>query len=335
MIRLMRRAPPTPAVPPVPQVPERLRRVVPLGPGELLVEATWGGFMVIPAFNLDVAIGVARDGVHEAWTTRLVQELLQPGDVYLNAGANFGYFVCLAGRLVGERGRVIGVEPNPHILPFLMKSIYWNGSIGITEVIGRALSDTAGQAVTFHFDPQYLGGGTLCGLTEAPVAPLEPGGALAEALWGPGTLPRLLDGDGRWVKGTGLMLPFAAETTTVDRIAALLDLPRIDLLHLDIEGAEPLALLGARDLIARSPRLRMITEWSAGHYARASSRLREAFDTICTMTLARGWKVRRVEPRVAEDGGLFLSPPLTQEALIGTAEHGDYLWTPPHLAPFN
>jgi protein-L-isoaspartate O-methyltransferase len=101
-----------------------MRRLLPLGPGELLAEAEWGGMMVVPAWNMDVAIGVARDGLHEPWTTRLVQELLRPGDRYLNAGANFGYFVCLAGRLVGARGKVIGVEPNPHIVPYLMKSLY-------------------------------------------------------------------------------------------------------------------------------------------------------------------------------------------------------------------
>ena len=70
--------------------PNNTRRVIPLLPGELLVEASWGGFMVVPTFNLDVAIGVVRDGVIEPWTTRLVQDLLRPGDIYLNAGANFG-----------------------------------------------------------------------------------------------------------------------------------------------------------------------------------------------------------------------------------------------------
>ena len=57
-----------------------------------MVQATWGGWMVVPAFNVDVAIGVVRDGMIEPWTTRLVQELLRPGQTYINAGANFGYY---------------------------------------------------------------------------------------------------------------------------------------------------------------------------------------------------------------------------------------------------
>jgi FkbM family methyltransferase len=310
------------------------RRVVALAPGELLVEAAWGGFMVVPGFNIDVAIGVARDGLHEPWTTRLVQELLRPGDIYLNAGANFGYFVCLAGRLVGAEGRVIGVEPNPHILPFLMKSLYWNGTIGNTEVFGRALSDVAEQAIDFHFDPQYLGGGAARGVSRAATDGGAELAAIDQALWSPATLPRLLDGDGRWVKGLGLMVPFAARTTTIDAIAAQLALPRLDLLHLDIEGSEPLALRGAERIIAASPGLRLITEWSAGHYLHGSTALRAAFDAAWGFLTGLGYRVRLLEPRLAADGGIHVAPPLTHAAMTASAPHGDYIWLKAEGDPF-
>jgi FkbM family methyltransferase len=315
----------------LPRVPEPARRVVPLGPGELLVEAAWGGFMVVPTFNMDVAIGVARDGVHEAWTTRLVQELLRPGDVYLNAGANFGYFVCLAGRLVGAQGRVIGVEPNPHILPYLMKSLYWNGSIGNTEIFARALADAEDLKLAFSFDPQYLGGGSAVGVAATGDA-ADPA-TFADALWSPASLPRLLDAGGRWVKGMGLMLPFAARTTTVDAIMQQLALP-LDLLHLDIEGSEPFALLGAMRTIEASPRLRLITEWSAAHYALSGTARREAFDAAWAHLTALGFRVRLLQPRLAADGGIHVSPPLNHAAMTTTAPHGDYVWTRPEEDPF-
>jgi FkbM family methyltransferase len=311
-----------------------MRRLLPLGPGELLAEAEWGGMVVVPAWNVDVAIGVARDGLHEPWTTRLVQELLRPGDRYLNAGANFGYFVCLAGRLVGARGRVIGVEPNPHIVPFLMKSLYWNGSIGNSEVVVRALADLPDQALTFHFDPQYLGGGAprsvsgLLGSDERDFATPE------AAFWGPATLPRMLDADGRWIKGIGLMVPFEARTATIDGVVAQCGLDGLDLLHLDIEGSEAPALLGARATIAASPRLKLITEWSAGHYGNASPALRAAFDAAWEMLSGFGYRVRRLEPRLAADGGIFVSPPLDRVAMTETAPHGDYVWSRVEEDPF-
>jgi FkbM family methyltransferase len=304
------------------------RRIVPLAAGELLVEAQWGGFVVVPAFNIDVAIGVARDGVIEPWTTRLVQDLLRPGDIYFNAGANYGYYVCLAGRIVGAEGRVVGIEPNPHVFPYLLKSIYWNGTVGNTELVSRALSDEPDQSVSFEFDPQYLGGGTMLAPSH-PVSHLTgDGNTLDSALWSARTLPRLLDADGRWIQGIGLMLPFAARTITIDNLVAKFDLPRVDLLHLDIEGSEPLALVGAKRLIETSPRLRMITEWSAGHYAKGTPRLRAAFDEVWAQTQRLGWRVRHLNPRLAPDGGVNFSPPLSHEQMTNSVPHGDYLWTP-------
>jgi FkbM family methyltransferase len=310
------------------------RLVCALSPGEVLVEAAWGGFMVVPGFNIDVAIGVARDGVHEAWTTRLVQELLRPGDIYLNAGANFGYFACLGGRLVGPAGRVIGIEPNPHIVPFLMKSLYWNGTIGNTEVFVRAVSDQADQPMPFHFDPQYLGGGAALELSRAQTDGKDEAVGIEGALWSAATLPRLLDADGRWVKGLGLMMPFTAQTTTIDAIAGKLNLPRLDLLHLDIEGAEPLALRGAEATIAASPRLRLITEWSAGHYAHGSPALRAAFDRAWAFLSGQGYRVRLLEPRLAADGGLHVSAALDHAAMTTSAPHGDYVWIRAEQDPF-
>src|ERR1700683_4353013 len=93
-----------------------------LGDHKLLVRATWGGLMVIPTFNVDVVIGLVRDGVIEPWTTRLVQELLREGQVAINIGANFGYYPCLAGHIVGPSGKMIAVEANPHLIPFLMNT---------------------------------------------------------------------------------------------------------------------------------------------------------------------------------------------------------------------
>ncbi|WP_439594911.1 FkbM family methyltransferase [Falsiroseomonas sp.] len=312
----------------------RDRRVLPLGPGELLVEAAWGGFMVVPAFNLDVAIGVTRDGLHEPWTTRLVQELLRPGDTYLNAGANFGYFVCLAGRLVGPGGHVVGVEPNPHILPFLMKSLYWNGSIGNTEIIARALAETPGEEIAFHFDPQYLGGGAASGLPQdAPPGEGAPPG-FTDVLWSAATVGRLQDGAGRWIKGMGLMLPFTARSTTIDTVLTHLALPKLDLLHLDIEGAEPFALLGALETLRVSPRLKLITEWSSGHYRLGAPRLRAAFDAVWGHLAALGYRVRLLQPSVAADGAIRLTPPLNHETMTTTAPHGDYVWIKTEEDPF-
>lgn len=299
------------------------RRVVPLGGDEVLVETAWGGFVVVPSFNIDVAIGVLRDGVHEPWTTRLVQTLLRPGDICLNAGAGFGYFACLAGRRVGAAGRVVAVEPNPHLLPFLLKSLHWNGSHGHTEVFARALSDEAGQDLDCRFDPQRIA--TLpprC----APVEAMAEPGLPADGRWSAATVGRLLDAEGRWGKGACLPVPFTARTTTIDIIADLLALPRIDLLQLDLAGAEPLALRGAQRVIAASPDLRLLTRWSAAHHARLGARRRAAFEEMWDFLTRLGFGVRMLEPLIDRDGGIQLSAPLTHEVMTTLALPGHYLW---------
>ncbi|WP_439548346.1 FkbM family methyltransferase [Falsiroseomonas sp.] len=307
------------------------RRILPLGVDEVMVETAWGGFVVVPAFNVDVAIGLLRDGVHEPWTTRLVQKLLRPGDICLNAGAGFGYFACLAGRRVGSAGRVVAVEPNPHLLPFLLKSLHWNGSHGHTEVFARALSDEAGREIACRFDPQRLS--TLPPRCPAAEGPEEPG-LPPDGRWSAATMGRLLDAEGRWGKGACLPVTFNACTTTIDRIADVLALPRIDLLHLDLGGAEPLALRGAQRVIAASPDLRLLARWSAAHHARLGERRRAAFEEMWDFMTRLGYAVRMLEPLIDRDGGIQLSAPLTHEAMTTIALPGHYLWTRDEDDPF-
>ncbi len=87
-------------------------------------------------------------------------------------------------------------------------------------------------------------------------------------------------------------------------------------------------------MIEASPRLRLITEWSAGHYQRADAPLRATFDGIWGFLAARGYRVRMLEPRLAADGGLHVSAPLDHSAMTTTAPHGDYVWLRPEEDPF-
>lgn len=52
-----------------------------------------------------------REGVWEAYETRLVVDALAPGQVFVDVGANIGYYTLLASRLVGAAGTVYAFEP--------------------------------------------------------------------------------------------------------------------------------------------------------------------------------------------------------------------------------
>lgn len=61
-----------------------------------------------------------RDGQWEPTVTAAVQALLEPGDVFIDIGANIGYFSLLASQIVGKDGIVVAVEPLPENLEELI-----------------------------------------------------------------------------------------------------------------------------------------------------------------------------------------------------------------------
>jgi hypothetical protein len=70
-------------------------------------------------------------------------------------------------------------------------------------------------------------------------------------------------------------------------------------------------------------------EWSAGHHAERPA----ASDAMWEMLTGHGFGVRQLEPRIAPDGGIYLSPPLGRDFWRERAPHGEYLWCRNDNAP--
>ena len=66
------------------------------------------------------------DGIWEANETRWVVNSLRPGDVFVDVGANLGYYTVLAAKLVGETGRVYAFEPDPVNFGILEQNVRLN-----------------------------------------------------------------------------------------------------------------------------------------------------------------------------------------------------------------
>ena len=144
---------------------------------------------------------------------RQLQRLLSPGDVFIDVGANVGLYALKAARLVGPAGRVLALEPGAEAYGHLASNLALN-AFGWAEAIKVAASDRAGEAVLHHVplgqDPQAFS--------------LIPNA-------------RALDGE-------------TVETVTLDSLVERCGLRRIDLIKIDVEGAEPLVLAGAREVLA-------------------------------------------------------------------------------------
>lgn len=60
---------------------------------------------------------------NETWA---VQQLLRPGDTFVDVGANVGYFTLLASKIVGRNGKVISFEPAPSNASRLRENVRLN-----------------------------------------------------------------------------------------------------------------------------------------------------------------------------------------------------------------
>ena len=85
-------------------------------------------------------------GVWEPYESSLVLALLQPGQVFVDVGANIGYFSLLAASRVGEGGAVFAFEPDAVNFALLTRSIELNGPQGIVEATQAGLAASDGEA---------------------------------------------------------------------------------------------------------------------------------------------------------------------------------------------
>ncbi|MFF4156653.1 FkbM family methyltransferase [Streptomyces sp. NPDC001678] len=79
-------------------------------------------------------------GVWEPHMTCWLRRRLQPGDTFVDAGANIGYFALLAASLVGDQGRVVAIEASPAFHRALLRQAQLNGFTAV-RAVNTAISD--------------------------------------------------------------------------------------------------------------------------------------------------------------------------------------------------
>jgi FkbM family methyltransferase len=149
-------------------------------------------------------------GYYEFWETRLVQELLRPGDTFVDVGANLGWFTLLAARCVGAAGRVFAFEPSPDVYEHLRENLRLNGSHNVTAE-QLALFNRGGVALLSHSRPRHSGTASL--FNKDPLAR-------------------------------------EVEVVTLDEYRSRLQIGAIRLIKIDVEGAEMEVLLGGQRTFA-------------------------------------------------------------------------------------
>lgn len=139
--------------------------------------------------------------------------------VFIDIGANLGKYTVFMGKKLGEKGKVISIEPEIHTVAILKKNVEINHLKNVF-VIDKACSSKNGKSVLYLEGTKYSGG--LHSLKKYP----------------------------HHVNKTII------ETETLDSIINRLKIKRVDLIKIDVEGNELEVLIGAKEILKKySPKI--------------------------------------------------------------------------------
>jgi FkbM family methyltransferase len=127
--------------------------------GRLRARTCYGAKLEVDASDI-VGSYIAYFGVWEPNLTHWLQRRLRPEDVFVDVGANIGYFTLLASHLVGTRGGVVAIEPSPQANAALRRNVAGNGAENV-RVEDVAVWKSSGEVVVFGASDRIVGGTTL------------------------------------------------------------------------------------------------------------------------------------------------------------------------------
>jgi FkbM family methyltransferase len=87
-------------------------------------------------------------------------QFLQPHSVFLDIGANSGFYSLHAAKFIGSEGKILAFEPNPVMINRLQYNIHLNQADNKIEVIPIGLADRETE-FELSLNPQNLGGSTI------------------------------------------------------------------------------------------------------------------------------------------------------------------------------
>jgi FkbM family methyltransferase len=157
----------------------------------------------------EIGAQLKRARAYEQKVSDRISALLSPGSVFVDVGASIGVFSIMAARLVGESGHVLAIEPGPQNRSLLLLNIASNGLTNV-EPIWCAVDEAEGVLLY----GQSKGNGFI-----------QP-----------------FDGDVSLLSDRELV-----QSRTLDSILA--DRGRVDVVKIDVEGAEGRVFRGAKQLL--------------------------------------------------------------------------------------
>jgi FkbM family methyltransferase len=199
-----------------------------LGDGILLCRVLARYLIYADSREMGLVPSIAMNGYWEPPLTLALAKVLQPGWNCVDVGANHGYYTVLMAAIVGQSGQVAALEPNPKLAELTQRSVTVNRFQDVVTVTQQAVSDRPGDAVKLVIPPGFA-------MNASFVRPVTEVDQVVEV-----------------------------QTTTVDDLTR--DWETVDLIKIDVEGAEELVWRGMQKTVQRD-RLIVLLEFNCDRYA--------------------------------------------------------------------
>lgn len=159
-----------------------------------------------------VASGAIALHVYERYETELFRSKIKKGMVIVDIGANLGYYSAIASKHTGENGLVIAFEPEPNFFKLLSRNINRN-KLENVKLFEMAIADKTAEADLFLSDENK--------------------------------------GHNSLIRSDELKTSARVKTTTLDEFLSSQKITKTDIIKMDIEGAEILAIEGMKNTLTK------------------------------------------------------------------------------------
>lgn len=195
--------------------------------------------------NKSVASSILTNGTYEHGILAEMKSTLKQGSIFIDGGANIGFFSILGSKLVGPNGKVIAFEPAPSTLKYL------NQNIKINKISNIIVSDKGLSSI------------------EKRLSFLIKNNSEENSI----------------LKNEGKKLQFGEkiiniDATTIDKFCKKKNLEQIDLIKLDIEGQELEAIKGSREVLLNNKNIKIIFELNIVHNSEGIQFALKIFDEL-------------------------------------------------------
>ena len=214
-----------------------------LGNNRAVTMTYFGRRIMIDTRNIQ-NYSIITHGVYEKGVAWAIEKYLKPNNTMIDVGANIGFFTLLGNHLVGPKGRVYSLEPNPDIFELMKSSVHINAFRPRSVRLNMAAFNESGT-LELTWSAAKHGGGRL-------------------------RTSEKIKQDEKSAK---------VQTEPLDKLVKAEDLP-VDLIKIDTEGSELYALQGAREILEKSPNCVIITEWNPNFLKARGSSVDEAVEFI-------------------------------------------------------